>query len=87
MSMQHSTVMLASYDTHPQSNKRRLRITVNQPFASGGDRGNATDLWVDPKAPIPPVGELIAWGAWHVGYMGERWNKLEYDSPWLKPLQ
>jgi hypothetical protein len=79
-------VVVAGCTTHPESGASLLRVTVDQPYESGGLRCSTTDVWADRAAPQPATGEPIEWDHWHVWIRGVRYRKREYDSPTNMPL-
>lgn len=80
-----ASVVVAGYTTHPESGASLLRVTVDQPYESGGLRCSTTDLWSSPVAPEPQTGEVVGWDASHVCIRGVRYRKREYDSPTNMP--
>lgn len=84
--MRSAHVIDAGYAEHPESGASLLRVTVDQPYESGGLRCSTTDLWADRAAPQPATGEPIGWDRRHVWIRGVRYRKPEYDSPTAAPL-
>lgn len=84
--MQSASVISAGLATHPQSDKRRLRVTVDREYAVAGEHYPTTDVWVEESAPVPAFGDVIQWGTHHVWIHGQRFRKAEYDSRSDKPL-
>lgn len=78
--MPTATVIQAGYAEHPESGKRLVRITVDYPYAVGGETSPTTVIWVDHRAPVPSYGDVIRWDGHHAVIDGYIWPKPEYDS-------
>ena len=78
--MQTSTVIGAGLARHPESNENRMKVTVDHPYAQGGQTYGSTDIWGPATMPEPQFGESIQWGSRHIWFRGVRYAKPEYDS-------
>lgn len=54
-------------------------ITVDMPWAVGGEHYPATDLWAD-MPDEPQNGDPVSWDHGHVWWKGQQFSKPEDDS-------
>lgn len=78
--MHSATVIQAGLDTHPESGKRLLKITVDASYEVAGVSYSATDIWAEAQAPVPAFGDVVSWDHRHVMLSGRTWRKVENDS-------
>lgn len=63
-----------------------MLVTVEYPWATGGETYPSTYVWAAADMPEPANGDTLQWDGSHVWYKGVRYAKPEYDSNPSAPL-
>jgi len=66
--------------SHPESGQPAMCLTLDWPYAVGGEVADTTWLWAEPACPAPALDEPVTWDHRHVILRGVTYRKIENDS-------